>query len=168
MLAPWRMLKVTPSTTLIAGVGLLTAVVAVGVVVAVRRGGLPYLRIATLIPVVLAMGFLLRPAAVVIDQANSARAVAAELDSVKAPRELPLAIFEAKRDIEFGLNFYRNRPVTRYEKDGIPAEAHILVAKQGSEDAVRALAGDRAVLRMGALPQQHIELFLVSNRGTGR
>ncbi len=167
MLAPWRMLKVTPSTTLVAGIGLLMAVVAVGVVVAVRRGGLPFLRIATLVPVVLALGFLLRPAARVIDQANSARAVAAELDILKAPQELPLAIFEAKRDIEYGLNFYRNRPVTRYERDGIPGEAHILVARDGSEDAVKALAGDRPVLRLGGLPQQHIELFLVSNRRTG-
>src|SRR6267378_3819715 len=167
MLAPWRMLKVTPSTTLMAGIGLLTAVVAVGVVLAVRRGGLPFLRIATLVPVVLAMGFLLRPAALVIDLANSARAVAAELDLVRAPAELPLAIFEAKRDIEYGLNFYRNRPVIRYERDGIPAEAHILVAREGSGDAVQDKVGDRAVLRLGAVSQQHIELFLVSNRRTG-
>jgi hypothetical protein len=74
-----------------------------------------------------------------------------------------MAVFEVKRDVEFGLNFYRNRPITRYERDGIPAQVHLLAAREGSEDAIEALAAPRKVISIGHVSRQHIELFLVSN-----
>jgi hypothetical protein len=76
---------------------------------------------------------------------------------------MPVAVFSVKRDIEYGLNYYRNQSVTRYERDGIPAQGHLLAAREGSGDAVAALVAPRQVTRIGYLSQQHVELFLVSN-----
>ena len=163
LLVPWRMNRVSPPAATQALIAVVTAVVALLVLLAVRRGGTRILRLATLAPVLLAIGFLLRPAASVIDQANSARAIQAELHAAGAPARMPMAVFNVKRDVEYGLNYYRNQPVTRYERDGIPAGKHLLAAPEGSRDAVSSKVAPRHVARIGRLSQQHVELFLVSN-----
>jgi hypothetical protein len=111
---------------------------------------------------VLALGFLLRPAASVIDRALSARTVAARMHELGIP-ETRLSVFNVKRDVEYGLNFYRNQPVGRYERDGIPPGEHIVIGKEGSQGAVQALAGPRQVTDLGGFAPQHLEFFLVSN-----
>jgi len=163
LLVPWRMNRVSPPAATQALIAVVTAVVALLVLLAVRRGGTRILRLATLAPVLLAIGFLLRPAASVIDQANSARAIQAELQAAGAPARMPMAVFNVKRDVEYGLNYYRNQPVTRYERDGIPAGKHLLAAPEGSRDAVSSKVAPRHVARIGRLSQQHVELFMVSN-----
>jgi 4-amino-4-deoxy-L-arabinose transferase-like glycosyltransferase len=162
LLAPWvigkQPLPEQARTIMIVSTG----VIATLVLVIVRRGGLRVLHFATLVPMVLAIGFLLRPAASVIDQALSARAVAARMSELNVP-QTPLFVFNVKRDVEYGLNFYRNQPVGRYERDGVPVGEHVVIAKMGSEGAVQALAGPRQVTDLGGFPPQHLEFFLVSN-----
>jgi 4-amino-4-deoxy-L-arabinose transferase-like glycosyltransferase len=162
LLAPWVIGK-QPLPELARTIMIVsTGVIATLVLVIVRRGGLRVLHFATLVPMVLAIGFLLRPAASVIDQALSARAVAARMSELNVP-QAPLSVFNVKRDVEYGLNFYRNQPVGRYERDGVPAGEHVVIAKMGSEGAVQALAGPRQVTDLGGFPPQHLEFFLVSN-----
>jgi 4-amino-4-deoxy-L-arabinose transferase-like glycosyltransferase len=163
LLVPWWINRIpTPADMKVRAV-IVMAVVTLSVVVIVRRGGVRILRVATLVPVVMVVWFLLRPLAHLIDQSTSARAVQAELQAAVMPPQAPMAVFEVKRDVEFGLNFYRNRPITRYERDGIPAQVHLLAAREGSEDAIEALAAPRKVISIGHVSRQHIELFLVSN-----
>jgi 4-amino-4-deoxy-L-arabinose transferase-like glycosyltransferase len=162
LLAPWVIGK-QPLTELARTIIIVsTGVIATLVLIIVRRGGLRVLHFATLVPMVLAVGFLLRPAALVIDQALSARTVAARMRELGVPAA-PLSVFNVKRDVEYGLNFYRNQPVGRYERDGVPPGEHVVVAKTGSEEAVRALAASRQVTDLGGFPPQHLEFFLVSN-----
>jgi hypothetical protein len=71
-------------------------------------------------------------------------------------------VLNVRRDVEYGLNFYRNQPISRYERDGIPSQAHVVIAKQGSEDALQALVGDRKVEQIGAFTFQHLEFFRVA------
>ncbi|HWZ42341.1 MAG TPA: glycosyltransferase family 39 protein [Candidatus Saccharimonadales bacterium] len=163
LLAPWRMDRISPPAFVQVRVVMVTAIVALLVFLVVRRGGVRILRLATLVPVLLVLGFLLRPAAHTIDQATSARAIEAELQAAGITPQTPVAVFNVKREVEFGLNFYRNRSIPRYERDGIPAQDHLLAAREGSEDAVSALAAPRKVTGIGRLSQQHLELFLVSN-----
>src|SRR5215472_6751495 len=162
LLAPWvigkQPLTEQARTIIIVSAG----VIATLVLAIVRRGGLRVLHFATLVPMVLAIGFLLRPAASVLDQALSARAVAARMRELGVPQG-PLSVFNVKRDVEYGLNFYRNQPVGRYERDGVPAGEHVVIAKMGSEGAVQALAGPRQVTDLGGFSPQHLEFFLVSN-----
>jgi hypothetical protein len=36
---------------------------------------------------------------------------------------------DVRRDIEYGLSFYRNEPLINYDTDGVPAGEHVLVIK---------------------------------------
>jgi hypothetical protein len=119
------------------------------------------LHFATLVPLVLALAFLLKPSAAVVDDANSARPVDARLKNLGVVAE-PVAVLNVRRDVEYGLNFYRNQPIARYERDGIPAQEHVVIAKQGSEAAVQALVGERKVSPLGAFTPQHLEFFRIS------
>ncbi|HLJ29196.1 MAG TPA: glycosyltransferase family 39 protein [Candidatus Angelobacter sp.] len=163
LLAPSRILKVHPAQNVQAAVLLGAGVMAVLVLLIVRLGGPGVLHFATLIPVIVVLAFLLRPAAPVIDEANSARTVDAQLRHLGAPPG-PIAVFNVKREVEYGLNFYRNQPIGRYERDGIPQESHLLVAREGNKDAVQALVGSRQIALFGSFPPQHLEFFLVSKR----
>ncbi len=161
LLAPWVMLRRPLPEATKTIVVVTTGVVAIGVLLMVRRGGLRLLRVATLAPMALGLVFLLRTAASTIDITQSARVVELELEQVGAAAG-PVAVFNVKRDVEYGLNFYRNQPITRYERDGVPAEKHVVVAREGSRDAVQALAGERQVSSLGRYLPQHLEFFLVS------
>jgi 4-amino-4-deoxy-L-arabinose transferase-like glycosyltransferase len=162
LLAPWVIRKQALTDQVRTVIIVATGAIAILVLVIVRRGGLRVLHFATLVPMVLAAGFLLRPAASTIDQSLSARPVAERMTELGVP-PAPLAVFNVKRDVEYGLNFYRNQPVTRYERDGVPGGVHVVVAPEGSAGAVQALAGPRQVTDLGNFPPQHLEFFLVSN-----
>jgi hypothetical protein len=99
----------------------------------------------------------------VIDEVNSARPIDAQLKRAGAPQG-PISVFNVKREVEYGLNFYRNEPIGRYERDGIPRETHVLIALEGSETAVQAIVGERHVVKLGDFPPQHLEFFLVSQK----
>jgi len=163
LLAPSLMMKVSLAqnarTWIITGTGL----IAILVLLIVRLGGLRMLHYATLIPVIVAMTFLLRPAAPVIDEVKSARTVEAQLREL-GESQVPIAVFNVKRDVEYGLNFYRNQPISRYERNEIPAEAHVVIVREGNGGAVQAVVGRRQVSPLGSFPPQHLEFFLVSKQ----
>jgi len=83
--------------------------------------------------------------------------------------DVPLAVFNVKRQITYGLIFYRNQAICHYEQEGpldltshIPPVRHVVVAKEGSLGAVQAVVGDRQVTSIGTFPPQHLEFFQVS------
>ncbi|HLY98555.1 MAG TPA: glycosyltransferase family 39 protein [Candidatus Angelobacter sp.] len=170
LLAPWFLLKVRPPSGVLIEIIIAAIVIGLMVLLMVLRGGPRVLHFATLLPVVLAMGYLLRVPARAIDQAISARAVDARMAELNVPNDVPIAVFNVRRDIAYGLNFYRNQPIHYYEQgsaydlpSGIPAERHVVVAREGSLDAVQAAVGDREVTLVGRMALQHLEFFLVSN-----
>jgi hypothetical protein len=137
------------------------------VLLMVRREGVRVLHFVTLVPTILALAYLLRPGAPIIDKTQSARTVEDELVRY-APRDVPVAVFNVKRDIAYGLTFYRNQAISRYEQEGpadmpsgIPQARHVVVAKEGSLGAVQAVVGERHVTAIGSLPLRHLEIFLV-------
>jgi 4-amino-4-deoxy-L-arabinose transferase-like glycosyltransferase len=160
--APWRMLKQAPPMRVVVGMAVAATAIALAVLLIVRRGGVRVLHFATLLPLVLCLGFLLRPAAHVIDEVNSARAVDARLNKLGAPPGT-IAVFNVKREVEYGLNFYRNAPVSRYERDGVPSGNHLVVAREGSAADLRSRVGQRPIWELGSFPPQHLEFFVVSS-----
>jgi len=119
------------------------------------------LRFVTLIPVVLAVAAVLRLYAPALDNTLSARPLAVELGKL-ASRPLPLAVFRVRRETEFGLAFYRNQIVDRYETGQTPAGEHLVVAPTGSqEDLVQQLAG-RRVLYLGSFASQRLDYYWIS------
>jgi 4-amino-4-deoxy-L-arabinose transferase-like glycosyltransferase len=155
--------------TLVAGV--LGLVIAVGIFVALcSRFGLGLLHFTTLVPVVLGVAAILRLGGSALDLENSARVVAASLAQTETARgvssPLPVAVFEVGRQTEYGLHFYRNQPVSSYDRGEIPQGAHLLVAKEGVQSDLARLIGSRVVTPAGSNPAQHLEFYQVSSAGT--
>jgi 4-amino-4-deoxy-L-arabinose transferase-like glycosyltransferase len=63
-----------------------------------------------------------------LDRSYSARPLAERLATL-APADETVAVFRVRRDVEYGLSFYRNREVINYEQDGVPEGQHLLVVR---------------------------------------
>ena len=59
-----------------------------------------------------------------LDRTYSARPLAEKLAEV-APAGETVAVFRVRRDVEFGLAFYRDHEVVNYDEDGVPDEQHL-------------------------------------------
>jgi 4-amino-4-deoxy-L-arabinose transferase-like glycosyltransferase len=169
LMAPFAMVKQAPPQSLQIGMTVTGAVIAVMVLLMVRREGVRVLHFVTLVPTILAVAFLLRPAAATIDRTQSARPINQRLAELGVAATEPVATFNVKRQVAYGLDFYRNQPISHYEHEGpldmpsgIPSAMHVVVAKEGSLGAVQAAVGDRQVLPIGTFPLQHLEFFQVS------
>ena len=169
LMAPFAMAKQTPPLGLQIGMMVTGALIAVMVLLMVRREGVRVLHFVTLVPTILAVAFLLRPAAATIDRTQSARPINRRLADLGVSPGEAVASFNVKRQVAYGLDFYRNQPISHYEQEGpldmpsgIPQDRHVVVAKEGSLGAVQAVAGDREVKSLGTFPPQHLEFFEVS------
>jgi 4-amino-4-deoxy-L-arabinose transferase-like glycosyltransferase len=128
--------------------------------IGVWNAGLRKLRVATVVPAVLALAVVLRLAAPALNQTLSARAVSDALARV-SPRPLPVATVLVSRETEYGLQFYRDQKLPANELGRPIAGAHLIVAQAGfRETIVRALTG-RKILYLGGLPAQKLEFFYV-------
>jgi 4-amino-4-deoxy-L-arabinose transferase-like glycosyltransferase len=138
------------------------AALAIGIALTLRPPtGLRMLRFVTLIPAVLAVAAVLRLYAPALDNTLSARPLAIELGKL-ASKPLPLAVFHVRRETEFGLAFYRNQPISRYETGQVPPQEHIVVIPAGShEDLIGQLAGRRA-LYLGSFAPQRLDYYWIS------
>jgi 4-amino-4-deoxy-L-arabinose transferase-like glycosyltransferase len=128
------------------------------------RLGLRMLRFVTLIPVVLSVAAVLKFGAVSIDQALSARPLVVELASVET-HQLPLAVYGVSREMEYGLTFYRNQTVVRYQAGSLPAEEHLLVAPAAWKVNVAMKTAGRRVLFLGNYAAQDVDYYWVSAEG---
>jgi 4-amino-4-deoxy-L-arabinose transferase-like glycosyltransferase len=63
-----------------------------------------------------------------LDRTYSARPIAAQLAGL-VPANETVAVFRVRRDVEFGLSFYRNHEVANYDESGVPDEEHVLVMR---------------------------------------
>jgi len=135
--------------------------------------GWPTWRFVTLLPLILAVGLVLRAMAPALDATQSSRPVAELLQQINQPGPLPLATFALNRNTAFGLAFYLDRRVAPYEgleisptvyelPAAIPASAHILVTRSGSLPALRLLLANRTLRFLGFYRPQHIEIYQVS------
>jgi hypothetical protein len=64
-----------------------------------------------------------------LDRAYSARPLADRLNYSLVPTVQTVAVFGVRRDIEYGLSFYRNSEVINYEESGVPDEQHLLAVR---------------------------------------
>ena len=156
-----------PRGQAMAGALVVGFVLAVGVAFTLfSRAGLRILRFVTLIPVVLAVAAVLKIGSGSLDQTLSSRPLARQIASVET-HSLPLAVFGVRRETEYGLAFYRNQTVVRYEKDNVPAEEHLLVAPENSRTEVVRQVADRRILLLGHFAPQHVDYYWVAAAGSG-
>ena len=124
------------------------------------------LRFVTLIPVVLAVAAVLKLGTTAIDQRLSARPLAVELASVETQR-LPLAVCGASREVEFGLAFYRNQTISRYESGEVPSGQHLLVAPTTWMDNIAKATAGRRVSFLGHYAPQKLNYYWVADATAG-
>ena len=128
----------------------------------VSRMHLRMLRFVTLIPVVLAVAAVLKLGTGIIDQKLSTRPLANELSSVET-HKLPIAVCGVSREIEYGLTFYRDQVVARYETGSVPSAEHLLVALPAwKENVIQQTAGRRISL-LGRYGPQDLDYYWVAS-----
>ncbi len=107
----------------------------------------------------------------VLDRSYSARPLAERLDNY-APAAETVAVFRVRRDIEYGLAFYRNHEVANYEETGVPSEQHLLVARVTGRNgtdlhtatALEEYLEGRHYEALFSWPEQGLEVYLVGAR----
>jgi len=102
----------------------------------VKRFGVKWTRAVTLVPLAALLFFLLEINGPLLDKTYSARPLAQEIQQ-SAPSISTIAVWRVRRDLEYGLSFYRNQEILHYDKAstqyddseiiGVPDEEHILV-----------------------------------------
>jgi 4-amino-4-deoxy-L-arabinose transferase-like glycosyltransferase len=126
--------------------------------------GLRMLRFVTLIPVVLTVAATLKLGSEAIDQTLSARPLAREVAAMQT-RPLPLAVYHVRRELEYGLTFYRNQVTFNYDWGSVPREEHLLVAPENSQVEIAALVPGRRVSYLGHYSAQHVDYYWVAALG---
>jgi 4-amino-4-deoxy-L-arabinose transferase-like glycosyltransferase len=127
----------------------------------VRQTGLRMLRFVTLIPVVLTVGAVLKLGSVALDQTLSARPLAQEIAGIEN-HPLPLAIYHVRRELEYGLTFYRNQLTFNYAWGSVPQEEHLLVAPENSQAEIVQLVPGRRVSYLGHYAAQHVDYYWIA------
>ena len=138
-------------------------VVGTGVVILLFATGLRGLRIATLVPAVLIVAIAIRSGSAPLNDQLSARAVSNALQQVSLTN-LPIAGVLISRETEFGLQFYRNRPIPRYELGNAPSGEHLVVARAGFQKAFARDVPGRKIVFLRSFPEQNLEFYYVGAR----
>jgi 4-amino-4-deoxy-L-arabinose transferase-like glycosyltransferase len=106
-----------------------------------------------------------------LDRAYSARPLADRLDTVAQAGET-VAVFRVRRDVEYGLSFYRNKEVVNYEESGVPDEQHLLVARVAGRNgadlhtpaALEEYLEGRHYELLFLWPEQGLAVYMVGSR----
>ena len=187
LLLPWFVAhgpQMPPTRALVVAF-LASAGAAMLIIVVVTGYGVARLRLATLGVLVVLMLFLYGvgpfypiPAVAstkrvvhLLDKSYSARPLAERLAQLAPPDET-VAVYRVRRDVEFGLAFYRNREVVNYEDTGVPVEQHLLVARVTGRRgvdlrtpaALQEYLEGRHYEELLSWPEQGLEVYLVGAR----
>jgi hypothetical protein len=98
-----------------------------------------------------------------IDLTYSARPLSRILGQI-TPSDGTVAVFKVRRDLEYGLSFYRNQRVVNYELDGVPPQQHILVVRESYIDQLRPLLTGRTYEPLFTYPAQNLVVYSVAAR----
>jgi 4-amino-4-deoxy-L-arabinose transferase-like glycosyltransferase len=132
----------------------------------VRKTGLRMLRFVTVIPVLLVVGIVLRLGSVALDETYSARPLAREIAGIET-HPLPLAVYHVRRELEYGLTFYRNRLTFNYDWGSVPQGEHLLVAPENSQVEIAKLVPGRRVSYLGHYAAQRVDYYWIAAAGAG-
>jgi 4-amino-4-deoxy-L-arabinose transferase-like glycosyltransferase len=125
------------------------------------RYGAPALRFATLLPVIIAVSAVLRLGAPALDDSLSARPVAQQLVQWQSAT-MPVAVFHVRRELDYGLQFYLDRNILRYEDGQVPESGHILIASHDIKLEIAKNPIGRRALYLGSFSSQRLDFYLVS------
>ena len=164
-LAPQHMKYETlvPSMTWLLSAAAAALVFAALVFWIVRRWGVSQLVNATLLPALATLIFLLGFHGKDLDLNYSARPLAREM-AQRAPDVKLVAVESVRRDIDYGIAFYRNEPTVHYDKDGVPDAEHLLVIRSNDTAAMERYLAGRMYTPLFLYDPQGLEVYRVSAR----
>lgn len=165
VLSPQHMTYETlvPSPAWLVTAGAAALLVLFAVVKTIQIGGIAHVRNATLFPVFAAMVFLLGFHGKDLDLNYSARPLAREMQ-LQAPNVRPVAVKNVRRDMIYGLAFYRNEQPLEYEKDGIPVGEHLLVIPATETAQLEHWLAGRVYEPLFLYPSQGLEVYKVYSK----
>jgi hypothetical protein len=76
--------------------------------------------------------------------------------------KLPLAVCGVSREIEYGLEFYRDQIISRYETGNIPASEHLLVTAPHWKPYVTEWTRGRRVSLLGHYAPQNLDYYWIA------
>jgi 4-amino-4-deoxy-L-arabinose transferase-like glycosyltransferase len=129
----------------------------------VKRKGVRMMRLATTIPLVFLLFFLLEMNGHLLDLNYSSRPLAREI-AAAAPNDHVLALVGVRRDLDYGLAFYRNERLVHYDTDGVPEGAHVLVIAQHDVPHLPQLLDGRSYEPLFLYPWQGLAVYRVAAR----
>jgi hypothetical protein len=105
-----------------------------------------------------------------LDRSYSARPLADRLATTVPGATV--AVFRVRRDVEYGLSFYRNHEVINYEDSGVPDEQHLLVARVTGRNgvdlhtqaALETYLEGRPYEQLFPWPEQGLIIYLVGSK----
>jgi 4-amino-4-deoxy-L-arabinose transferase-like glycosyltransferase len=188
LLLPWFVahgLKTMPPAHAAVAAGICALSATVLILLVVQRWGVQRLRTATCSVMVVLLLFLYgvgpffgipgveasKRTIQLLDRSYSARPLAERLATI-VPASETVAVFRVRRDMEYGLAFYRNHEVANYDEVGVPPEEHILVVrvagKNGvdlrSQEALQEYLEGRHYDELFSWPEQELVVYLVGSR----
>ena len=176
LLLPWRIGHpgMFPSAPILVPAISSAMAAALLILVVVGRFGVQRLRAATMAPLVIMLLFIFgvgpffglpafsstKKNIRLLDAAYSARPLAGILSQIQKPNE-GIAVYRVRRDVEYGLSFYRNHRVDNYDLDGVPAQEHILVTREAYDSQLHTLLAGRSYQPLFSYPAQNLAVFQV-------
>ena len=180
--------RIIPAPAQFVSAAVLGILAALLVVFIVRKWGVAKARYATLIPLVGLLYFLLGMHGHLLDLNYSARPLAREIAQA-APRVPVIAVADVsgatdlshgsistdpssprsqalfhagiRRDLVYGLAFYRDQRVTSYATDGVPAQEHILVLPTNQAAQLSTLLPGRTYQQLFLYETQGLSVYRV-------
>jgi 4-amino-4-deoxy-L-arabinose transferase-like glycosyltransferase len=141
--------------------GVLAALLIVAVV---KIFGVKRLRTVTLIPLMCLLYFLLGMNGHLLDLNYSARPLAREIQKV-APNTQIVAVHDVRRDLVYGLAFYRDETMVNYDAAGIPDQAHILVLPTDEVPNLPQIVPGRTWQQLFLYAPQGLSVYKIYPRG---
>jgi len=158
----------------------------------VARFGVRRLRIATMAPMAVLLLFVVgvgpffglgpvrdtKNTSLLLNETYSARPLAHQLDEVLPAGEI-VAVYKVRRDMEYGLSFYRDDQVINYEGDDestdpavrnavhealVPDAQHVLVVRESYVKDLPQLLQGRSYEPLFTYPAQNLAIYAVSAR----
>ncbi len=126
----------------------------------IRRWGITQTRSATFVPILASLVFLLGFHGKDLDLNYSARPLAVEM-ARQAPDVKLVAAEGVKRDIDYGLAFYRNEPLIHYSDGGVPKEQHLLVIRTNDTEGLNRWLSGRTYQPLFLYESQGLEVYKV-------
>jgi hypothetical protein len=95
-----------------------------------------------------------------LDVNYSARPLAEEI-AREAPTTRLLAVQGVRRDLDYGLAFYRNEPLIHYDEDGVPRQEHLLVIRSNDTADLDRWLAHRVYQPLFLYDSQGLEVYKV-------